>query len=164
MVKKTILTPEKALMKTRRMAFEILERNKGIKSLYLAGIQENGLLLASLLKSILEEIDHLEVTVVPISMDKKNPLTCSVPQDIDFKGKVVVVVDDVVNSGRTLLYAILPFLSFSPENIQTLTLVERSYKTFPVHVDYVGISLASTLEDHVCVEVKDGKLAGAYLQ
>lgn len=164
MEKKYILSADQAMMKIRRMSFEILERNKGITHLYLAGIKENGLVLAHLLKTVLEEIDHLNVQVVAVTIDKKNPLSCVLPANIDFKQTSVVVVDDVVNSGKTLLYAILPFLNCATKNIQTLTLVERSYKTFPVHVDYVGISLASTLEDHICVEVQDGRLVGAYLE
>ena len=163
MGKKYILTPEKAMMKLRRMAFEILERNNGATSVSIAGIRENGYVVAQELKAILAEISSLQIDLIEIHIDKSNPIHCTIPSGIDLKDKILIVVDDVVNSGKTLLYAILPFLQFSPRQIQTLTLVERSYKVFPVHVDYVGISLATTLQENIFVEVVDGKLAGAYV-
>ena len=163
MGKKYILTPEKAMMKLRRMAFEILERNNGTTAVSIAGIRENGFVVAQELKAILGEISSLQIDLIEIQIDKSNPLNCSIPSGIELKDKILIVVDDVVNSGKTLLYAILPFLPLSPKQIQTLTLVERSYKVFPVHVDYVGISLATTLQENISVMVVDGKLAGAYV-
>jgi len=109
------------------------------------------------------EVSTMDVVVIPLKMDK----TSSTPPDLD--GIIlndvshVIVIDDVVNSGKTLMYALLPFLSKGISRIQTLTLVERSYKTYPVHVDYVGVSLATTLQDHIHVEFIDGVIAGAYL-
>ena len=163
MGKKFILTSEKAMMKLRRMAFEILERNNGTTAVSIAGIRENGFVVAQELSAILGEISSLQIDLIEIQIDKSNPLNCAIPNGIELKDKILIVVDDVVNSGKTLLYAILPFLPFSPKQIQTLTLVERSYKVFPVHVDYVGISLATTLQENIFVEVVDGKLAGAYV-
>jgi pyrimidine operon attenuation protein/uracil phosphoribosyltransferase len=163
MGKKYILTSEKAMMSLRRMAFEILERNNGAKTVSIAGIRENGYVVAQELKSILAEISSLEIDLIEVQIDKSNPIHCTIPSGIDVKDKILIVVDDVVNSGKTLLYAILPFLQFSPKQIQTLTLVERSYKIFPVHVDFVGISLATTLQENIFVEVVDGKLAGAFV-
>jgi pyrimidine operon attenuation protein/uracil phosphoribosyltransferase len=98
-----------------------------------------------------------------VDIDKQNPLVCRLENDSELKDNVVVVVDDVVNSGKTLIYSLIPLLNSSPKRIETLTLVERSYKTHPVHVDYVGVSLATTLHDHIFVEIEDGKLGGAYL-
>ncbi len=164
MGKKYILSSDNAMMKLRRMAFEILERNNGIPSICIAGIKENGFVVAQVLTSILKEISPLQVNLIEINIDKSNLLHCTITEDISVKDQVLVVVDDVVNSGKTMLYSILPFLPLSPKHIQTLTLVERSYKTFPVHVDYVGISLATTLRDNICVEVVDGNLMGAYVE
>lgn len=164
MEKKYILSADKALMKIKRMAFEILEKNPQLEELYLAGIKDNGLVLSQLIKSSLAEISPLRVHILPVEIDKKNPLHCVVADSPEAKGKVVILVDDVVNSGRTMLYALQPLLGLSPQKLQTLTLVERSYKTFPVHVDYVGVSLSSTLEDHIVVAVEKGRLEGAYLE
>lgn len=164
MEKKYILSSDKALMKIKRMAFEILERNPNLESLCLAGIRENGLVLCDILSSCLREISSVKVDVISVNINKKDPLQCSMGEQEKITGQVVVLVDDVVNSGKTMLYALSPLLSLAPHKIQTLTLVERSYKTYPVHVDYVGVSLASTLEDHIVVAVQNGRLEGAYLE
>ena len=164
MERKYILSADKAMMKLRRMANEVIERNDEEHQLVLAGIKGNGLDIAVILKSILDKISSFNVVLLPIDIDKQNPLNCHIENNADLQDKVVVVVDDVVNSGKTLLYSLLPLLKASPKKIETLTLVERSYKTHPVHVDYVGISLPTTFHDHIIVEVKDGKLEGAYLQ
>jgi len=163
MERKYILSADKAMMKLRRMAYEVMERNNCEQQLILAGIKGNGLDIAVILKSFLDEISTFEVILLPIDIDKQNPLNCHLENNADLQDKVIVVVDDVVNSGKTLLYSLLPLLKASPKKIETLTLVERSYKTHPVHVDYVGISLSTTFHDHIIVEVRDGKLEGAYL-
>jgi pyrimidine operon attenuation protein/uracil phosphoribosyltransferase len=77
---------------------------------------------------------------------------------------VVIIIDDVANSGKTLLYAVKPFLEFQPKKIQTLVLVERSHNNFPVRPDYVGLSISTTLQEHIFVEVKDGEVTGAYMK
>ncbi|MEY3349394.1 MAG: hypothetical protein RLY46_1433 [Bacteroidota bacterium] len=164
MNKKYILTAEKAHMKLRRIAFQILERNTELQSIHIAGIKENGFLLALELKKILEEISSFQIELSAIELDKLNPIDCKIDPTVDFKNKHVLIVDDVVNSGKAMLHAIHPILALSPNNIQTATLVERSYKTYPVHVDYVGVSLATTLEDHISVVFKNGVLQGAYLE
>jgi len=163
MERKYILSADKAMMKLRRMAYEVIERNNAEQQLILAGIKGNGLDIAVILKSILDKISTFNIVLLPIEIDKQNPLNCHLENNADLQDKVIVVVDDVVNSGKTLLYSLLPLLKASPKKIETLTLVERSYKTHPVHVDYVGISLSTTFHDHIFVEVKEGKLEGAYL-
>jgi pyrimidine operon attenuation protein / uracil phosphoribosyltransferase len=75
-----------------------------------------------------------------------------------------VVVDDVANSGKTMLYAMKPFLAFQPKKIQTLALVERTHKKYPVKTDYVGLSLATTLQEHIYVDVEESVIKGAYMQ
>jgi pyrimidine operon attenuation protein/uracil phosphoribosyltransferase len=164
MERKYILSADKALMKLRRMAYEVIERNSSEKQLILAGIKGNGYAIAQMLISILDDISSFKVDLLMVDIDKQNPLVCQLENQSDLKDMVVVVIDDVVNSGKTLIYSLMPILKLEPKRIETLTLVERSYKTHPVHVDYVGISLATTLHDHIYVEVEDGKLVGAYLQ
>ena len=164
MERKYILSADKAMMKLRRMAYEVIERNSSEKQLILAGIKGNGFAIAQMLKSILDDISSFKVDLLMVDIDKQNPLVCQLENQSELKDRVVVVIDDVVNSGKTLIYALMPILKSTPKRIETLTLVERSYKTHPVHVDYVGISLSTTLHDHIYVEVEDGKLVGAYLQ
>ena len=156
-----ILSKEIAYRKIQRMAYEIAERNILEKKIILAGIKENGLIIAKLLHGFLKEIFKGEMIVIEIELDKKNPKNISLSNDIDFDNKIVIIIDDVVNSGKTLLYALLPFLNFYPKKIQTLVLVERSHKEFPVSPDYVGLSLSTALSEKIIVETGDGEILGA---
>ena len=164
MVKNYIIDHEVANKKLRRMAYEILENNIGESHLTLAGIRESGSVMAKNLQQILSEISNFKTDLITISLDKKQPKEVVLSKTGDFTGKVIIVVDDVANSGKTLLYAMKPFLDFQPKKIQTLVLVARSHKAFPVHPDYVGLSVATTLEEHIFVEVKGTEIVGAYLQ
>jgi pyrimidine operon attenuation protein/uracil phosphoribosyltransferase len=163
MEKKYILDEHAVVMKIRRMAYEILENNASDNALILAGIQDNGSVLARQVASVLRDISSKQVDVVDIAFDKKHPKEVTITVPVDFNDKVVVLVDDVTNSGKTLLYALKPFLSQYPRKIQTLVLVERSHKTYPIHPDYVGTSLATTLQEHIVVETSGDRVTGAYL-
>ena len=159
-----ILTQEVAEKKLRRMAYEILENNAGEPELILAGIQENGVVLAGNIRQLLTEISPISTQLISITLDKKNPGEAVINQSVPFKNRVIIVIDDVSNSGRTMLYALQPFLDSHPKKIQSLVLVERTHKTFPVKPDYVGLSVATTLLEHIYVEVADGKVKGAWLE
>jgi pyrimidine operon attenuation protein/uracil phosphoribosyltransferase len=161
--KKYILTKEVADKKLRRMAYEILENNTEEKEIILAGIRENGSVVAKTIQQLLAEISELTTELITISLDKKNPKDVLLGRTTDFNGKVIVVIDDVSNSGRTLLFALKPFLDFYPKKIETLVLVERTHTGFPVRPDYVGLSVATTIQEHIYVEVDGGKVTGAYL-
>jgi pyrimidine operon attenuation protein/uracil phosphoribosyltransferase len=164
MKKKYILSQETAMMKMRRMAFEIMENNKGQKHIILAGIRDNGTVIAQQIKKFLKDDFSFEATLIDVNLNKKNPMECVVNHASMVKGNVLIIIDDVVNSGKTLLYAMTPFLEHEPNKMQTLTLVERSYKVFPVHVDYVGVSLSTSLNEHIQVEVEEERILGAYVE
>jgi pyrimidine operon attenuation protein / uracil phosphoribosyltransferase len=161
--RKQILDPATAEKKLRRMAFEIVERNAAEETIVLAGIRENGFLIATLLKDLLASVFKGAIDVIGIQMDKRNPTTINLDEQQDYKGKCVIIVDDVANSGKTMLFALKPFLDNCPKKIQTLVLVERTHKTFPIHPDYKGLSIATTIEDHIQVEIENGRIAGAWL-
>ena len=163
MEKKYILNSTAAAMKLRRIAYEILENNRGENHIILAGIRESGSVVAQQIQAILQEISDTATELITISFDKKQPTDIHISKEIDFSDKVIIIIDDVTNSGKTLLYALKPFLEFYPKKIQTLVLVERSHKTYPIHPDYVGLSLSTTLHDHIYVEVKNNEIAGAYI-
>jgi pyrimidine operon attenuation protein/uracil phosphoribosyltransferase len=163
MEKKYILSELHATMKLKRMAYEILENNPGESELILAGIKDNGLAVAKQIQEILRQISPVTTQLLSLSFDKKKPAEITLSDKIDFNDKVIILVDDVANSGKALLYALKPFLQFYPRKIQTAVLVERSHKTYPVHPDYVGISLSTTLQEHIYVEVEGEKIKGAYL-
>jgi pyrimidine operon attenuation protein / uracil phosphoribosyltransferase len=146
------------------MAFEILENNFGETSFILAGIRESGTVIAETIQRLLTEISGLRTELITVSLDKKNPTTVEISRPLDFKNKVVILIDDVSNSGKTLMYAIRPFLDTSPKKIQTLVLVERSHNAFPVKPDYVGLSVATTIQEHIYVEVEKGLVKGAWLE
>ncbi len=159
-----ILSAEIALKKMQRMALEIVERNAGEKQLILAGIKDNGLIIAKIIKAFLQDVFKGEIIITEISIDKKDPKKISVNNEINLDDKIIIVTDDVANTGKTLLYALKPFLNFYPKKIQTLVLVERSHKIFPVSPDYVGLSISTGFDEKIIVETKDGEIMGARLE
>ena len=143
-----VLTKEIAYNKMQRMAYEIIENNFDEKELIIAGIRENGAIIANILYEYLSPIFKGKLRVIDITLDKK----------------VVIIIDDVSNSGRTLLYAVKPFLNFYPRKIQTLVLVERSYQLFPLSPDYVGMSIATALSEKIIVEIDGKEILGARIE
>lgn len=162
--KKYILDQATAEKKMRRMALEIIENNIDETGIILAGVRESGTVVAKHMQELLSEISPVKTELISITLDKREPKEVTLSQEMDFTNKVIILVDDVANSGKTLLYALKPFLAFHPKKIQMLVLVERSHNSFPVHPDYVGLSVSTTLQEHIYVEVEDGKIAGTYLQ
>ena len=145
------------------MAYEIVEQNVNEKEILLAGIKENGSVIANSLHNFLKEIFKGKIQIIEIRIDKKDPKNISLSEEIDFNDKVIIIVDDVSNSGKTLLYALRPFLDFYPKKIQTLVLVERSYKEFPIAPDYVGLSVSTASFEKIIVEVSKGQIESATL-
>ncbi|MGC4034865.1 MAG: phosphoribosyltransferase family protein [Chitinophagaceae bacterium] len=162
--KNYILNKAVAAKKLKRMAYEILENNVNEEHIVLAGIRESGSVVARNIQRLLSEISTVKTDLITITLDKHLPKDVKLSQHLDYNDKIIIVIDDVANSGKTLLYALKPFLEFQPKKIQTLILVERSHKTFPVHPDYVGLSIATTLQEHIYVEVNDEEVLGAYLK
>jgi pyrimidine operon attenuation protein/uracil phosphoribosyltransferase len=163
-MKKQILTEEVALKKLKRIALEVAERNFNEKELLLIGIKENGIVIAQIISKLMKAVFTGSITVVALSMNKKKPTTITIEKDIDIDGKTILLIDDVANSGRTMLYALKPLLEKHPKKIQTLALVERTHKTFPVDVDYVGLSISTTLNEHITIEVGKDKVMGAWME
>jgi len=161
--RKQILTAEVAGKKLRRMALQVVEQNYTETQLVLIGIKNNGTVIAGKISQYIKEVFTGEVLVLELSMDKKNPLEISLNTNMDFNDKIIVLIDDVANSGRTMLYALKPLLQQLPKKIQTLALVERTHKTFPVDVDYVGFSVSTTADENIKVEVEGGEVTGAWI-
>ena len=162
--KKYILSREVAEKKLRRMAYEILENNIDEKKIILAGIRESGSVVARVIQQMLSEISSIRTDLITVTLDKKQPAEVTLSKTVDFNNKVIILIDDVSNSGKTLLYALKPFITAHPKKIQTLVLVERSHTSFPVRPDYVGLSIATTLQEHIYVEVRGNEITGAYLK
>ncbi len=159
-----ILSKDIAYRKIHRMAYEIVERNIDEKEIIIAGIKESGLIIANLLKGFLKGIFTGEIIILEITIDKKNPKNISISEEINFQNKIIIITDDVSNTGRTLLYSLKPFLNFYPKKIQTLVLVERSHKEFPVSPDYVGLSISTALSEKIIVETEGGEIEGARIE
>ena len=159
-----ILSKEIVEKKLLRIAYEIVERNPGEESLVLVGIRDSGYIIASRLQAILASLFKGKVELIDIKIDKKNPHAVILSSELPLNDKVVILIDDVANTGRTILYSLKPFLNYYPKKIQTLVLVERTHKRFPIKSDYVGLSISTTLLEHIMVEIHDGVIEGAYLQ
>jgi pyrimidine operon attenuation protein / uracil phosphoribosyltransferase len=155
--KTLVLTDEQIRKKISRMAYEIYENNFEEKSLILAGIDGQGYVLAQLLQKELQSISELACTVVKISIDKTSPETSEVALDASSKElskKSIVMVDDVLNTGRILTYGMKPFLSMVVKRIEVAVLVNRSHSLFPILPKYMGYELSTTLDDHIEVILK----------
>jgi pyrimidine operon attenuation protein/uracil phosphoribosyltransferase len=162
--KKYILDEDSALKKLKRMAYEIVENNMNEKEIVIAGIEENGMVIARIIQKMLAEISGSNTRLLSIALDKKKPVEISLSESLNFTDKVIIITDDVANSGKTLLYALKPFLDFHPKKIQILVLVERTHKAFSIKPDYVGLSLSTTLKDHIFVEVNGETIKGAWME
>ncbi|MBZ4187404.1 phosphoribosyltransferase family protein [Niabella beijingensis] len=162
-MKKYLLNAETVEKKLQRLALELIENNLDAEALILVGIEENGVVLAKNIQQRIQKNSKLSSELLTLRLNKKKPAAVTLSREMDFTGKVVVLIDDVTNSGKTLLYALKPFLNYHPAKIQTLVLVERTHTVFPITPDYKGISLATTLQDHIYVEVEGDTVTGAYL-
>lgn len=158
-----ILSKEATQRKLRRMAFQIAETNADEAGLVIAGIEGNGVLLAQKLLAELQQIIQIPIWFITIELDKKQPKQVRLSESRNWNEAVIIVVDDVSNTGKTLLYALKPFLEFQPKKIQTLVLVERSHKLFSIQPDYVGLSVTTTLQEHIAVVSRDNEIQGAWL-
>jgi pyrimidine operon attenuation protein/uracil phosphoribosyltransferase len=164
-VKNTILTKEAAARKLERLALEVAEHLNGDDSeLIIIGIKNNGLVIANNIAALAKKYIATQIHVISASLDKKNPSEVDLSEKLNFDNKNILICDDVANSGKTLMYALKPLLHAHPKRIQILVLVERMHKQFPIKPDYVGLSVATTLEENIQVEVIDGEVEGAYLQ
>lgn len=150
-----ILTHDEIVQKINRIAYEIYENNVDVKEIILAGIESNGYILAKKLKTILKNISTFEPILCKVTIDKKNPrnlIKTSISAE-DYANKSIVLIDDVLNSGTTLVYGVQHFLNVPLKQFKTAVLVDRNHKKYPVKADFKGISLSTSLQEHVNVEL-----------
>jgi len=153
-----ILTSEQIKNKTRRIAYQIYEANCNEKEIIIAGINGNGYVFAKNLVDTLIDISDLKVVLCKVIMDKKNPIN-SITTDISadkYKNKPMVLVDDVLSSGSTLIYGIKHFLEVPLKRFNTAVLINRNHKKYPVKADFKGISLSTSMREHVSVIFENG--------
>lgn len=152
--------------KIRRMSFEILEKNFDQKDLILAGIEGQGYELACLIHQELLKITQNKVWLAKLSFEKhvKTQPEIQIESNVDtFKNKAVVIVDDVLNTGKTLAFSLRPFLSIPLKNLEVAVLVDRNHLLYPIHPTYVGYSLSTTLKEHIKVQLKEEEEQGVFL-
>lgn len=152
----TILTHQQIQHKIRRIAYQIYETNADENELIIAGIAPYGYVLAERLEKVLKEISDINIRLCKVTMDKENPLetteTSMIPSD--YKNKAIVLVDDVLNTGAALTYGVHHFLNVPIKRFKTAVLVNRNHKKYPIKADFKGVSLSTSLLNHV--EVKFG--------
>jgi pyrimidine operon attenuation protein/uracil phosphoribosyltransferase len=137
----------------KRIAYQILENNSEELEIFLIGIKNNGYVLAELIYHQLKEISNLNITLYSIQINKKDPLK-SIEHNFDLKkmkNKSIVLIDDVLNSGRTLLYGVKFLLDIPLSNFNTAVLIDRNHKKYPIKIDFKGISLSTSIEENVSV-------------
>ena len=153
MKKKIILNEEQINQKIARIAHQIIECNIGEKEIIVAGIEKNGYVIANKLKQSLVNISDIKITTCNVKINKEKPLekvTTSISKDY-YLNKSLVLVDDVLNSGATLIYAVKHFLNTEIKQFKTAVLINRNHKKYPVKADFKGISLSTTTISHVKV-------------
>ncbi|NEN24464.1 phosphoribosyltransferase [Cryomorpha ignava] len=153
------------MQKIRRIAYQIYEFNYSEKEIIFVAIEKQGVILAERIKPILEDISGLKVTLISLKINKKSPL--DIPKlngsgEI-LNGKSVILIDDVLNSGRTLIYGARHILEYSVKNLTTVVLVDRLHRKFPIKADFVGLTLSTTIQDHISVIFNEGNDA-VYLE
>ncbi len=170
MENRTILSGEVIGEKLHRMALEVAEQLSeddteliiiGIQGAGKFGVEGAGKFIASKVAGYLKEYISSSIKIISLHLDKHKPAVISLSEEINFDNKNVLLVDDVSNTGKTLVYALKPFTQFHPKSIQTLVLVERMHKQFPIKPDYVGYSIATAPDDYVKVEEEDGNISAA---
>jgi pyrimidine operon attenuation protein/uracil phosphoribosyltransferase len=148
-----VLDKNQIAQKINRIAYQILEDNLEEKEVILAGIWDRGYKLAIRIQSVLEQIADFKVTLLRVDLEKLNSKLVAKTDlnESEWTGKVIILVDDVLNSGKTLTYGLGVFLNTPHKRIRTVVLVDRSHKIFPIATDFVGLQLATILKEHVDV-------------
>jgi pyrimidine operon attenuation protein / uracil phosphoribosyltransferase len=164
---KKILDNIHIYQKIKRIAHQIYENNFEETELFLAGISGGGVQLAQLIAVDIRHISSIKVNLMTISLDKDNPHTNPIRFDIapeKLQNQVIIVVDDVLNTGRTLAYSLSPFLGVKVKRVQVAVMVNRGHSSFPIQADYVGYALSTTLNEHISVVLEkdnEGVFVGA---
>jgi len=161
-----ILDGSQIKQKIKRLAIEILENNFEEKTIVLTGINNNGTGFAKLLEKELKKITEINIQLATIRLNPAAPLSTPIELNIpvdSLKGKTIILVDDVANTGRTIFYACKPILDILPKKVEVAVLVDRRHKTFPIYPKYVGFSLATTLKEDIELQILNKEEWGVYL-
>jgi len=153
-----ILNERQIQQKVKRLAYQILEQNYSEEEIILAGINNNGMEFAEMLLKELLQITDIPITLTRIQLSPADPLSSGIELEIpieQIEDAVVIIVDDVANTGRTIFYATKPLMETLPKKVEVAVLIDRKHKSFPIRVDYVGLSLATTLKENIDVQIRE---------
>lgn len=164
MKKVKILDKIQLQQKVNRLAWQIFERNYTENEIVIVGVETRGVELSLRISQVLQNISNMKIINANVSLNKDNPysskIVCNL-SSVEIKDKVVILVDDVLNSGKTLMYAVSEFLSVPLINLSTLVLINRNHNRYPIKADFEGMSLSTTLNEHI--HVVFGEEEGVYL-
>ena len=164
--KTLILNNAQIQQKINRLAFQVYEDNYLEKEIVFVGLAKRGYQFAERLAERLEEISSIKVTLVKLTIDKENTLCedkAELSTDPSFlNDKVIILVDDVLNTGKALIYGVKYLLNFPIKRMSTTVLVDRNHKQYPIGTHYVGLALSTTLQNHISLEFNGDQMA-AYL-
>ena len=155
-----ILSHVQIEQKINRLAHQLLENCFEEKEIFIGGIQGNGYILAERLSNVIASNSNLKTHLFEIKLNKSEPWSQDITLTLDkekMENGYIVLVDDVLNSGKTMQYALVEILQFPTKAIKTLTLVDRKHRRFPIKANFVGMSLSTTLKQHVEVDIKSEK-------
>lgn len=161
-----ILNEKQINQKIQRLAIQILENNYQEKEIVMIGINNNGWEMAKRLAEKIREQNKVRVKMTRLRLSPAAPLNNPINVEMDLEeleGKAVIIADDVANTGRTLFFAFKPFMNILAKKIEVAVLVDRKHKAFPIKVDYVGLSLATTLQENINVQIAEGEKAAVFL-
>ncbi len=154
-----ILTHKQIEQKIDRIAYQILEDNIEAKTIHIIGIANTGYEVAKAISDILNTISNSDINLHKLTINKRNSVLC-LTEDTNFtieKNAIVILVDDVLNTGETLMHASYIILKHKVAKFRTAVLLDRRHRLFPIKADFAGLTLSTTIENHIEVEVQDGK-------
>lgn len=162
-----ILDHREIKQKIKRLAIQMLEHNYNEEEIVLAGINNNGTAFAKILQQELEAITEIPVKLTRIRLNPADPVQQEISLEMssaELNGRSIIIVDDVANTGRTIFYAFKPILNILPRKVEVAVLVDRKHKSFPIQVDYLGLSLATTLKENIEVDINNAEDFAVFLR
>lgn len=157
-----ILNKQQTKQKIRRIAYQIYENNFEETELIFAAIYPNGVSFATLLLEELRQIVDIQVQFLTIQQNQDTHYVIQGEATM-LKDKTIILIDAVLHTGKTLIYSLKPLLDIPVKKIQTAVLIKREHRIFPVHADYVGYALSTTIKQHIHVELSEEEKFGVYL-
>lgn len=164
--KNQILNHQQIKQKIKRIAYQVYENNFEEKQIIFAGIAPRGTQLSQLIYSEFTKICTIQAQQITIRLDKKNPAQSDILMSTNgenIANQTIILVDDVLHTGRTFAYALKPFLEFRVKKLQTIVLVDRGHTSFPISADFAGYALSTTVLQHIDVRLDDPENFGVYL-